>query len=319
MRHISSAYKRQHQRRPDEPVGLADDGEDEVGLVLGEEVQARLGRVGDAAAGLLPRADRDQRLVDVVGLVARIVRGIEEPGQALHLVGLEHVDAERRGDREHERRREREQEDERGQLLPRGAGHEQDRERDGDVHQPGAEVGLRDDDHRRDQREQHDPHRRAPLVQPPGAVDGERPERHDQQDLPELGGLDLEERERDPAARPADRRHGVDDHVERDDQPVQAVLVLAQPGVVDAREHERDDQADRGVDALPLDVVQRVARVGRLRVAPLSVTIEHAISPPAASSSSGSNRNSERGRAGAESSEIWIGVTVLTASWRRRR
>ena len=69
--------------------------------------------------------------------------------------------------------------------------------------------------------------------------------------------------------------------------PNSAVLVLAQPRVVDPAEHQRQQQPDAGEDRLALDVVQRMAGTA-CAVAPLSVTSEQATSPSAASSSSGS-------------------------------
>ena len=59
--------------------------------------------------------------------------------------------------------------------------------------------------------------------------------------------------------RAADERHAEHDDVERDQQPVEAVLVLTQPRIVDPREHERDEHADTDIDRLALDVEQRLA------------------------------------------------------------
>ena len=118
--------------------------------------------------------------------------GLQERRQAVHLVGLEDVHAgRRRGDeRERDRRRRR---------APRApakcrherAGDEQHGERDHDVDQAGAEVGLEHDERGRDEREQH---RCAPWCRGRrsrrDAVDDERRQREDQQDLAQLGGLE---------------------------------------------------------------------------------------------------------------------------------
>src|SRR5918911_2136360 len=87
--------ERKHERRADEPPPLADDGEDEVRVVLGQEVQARLRRAV-AAAGLLARADRDPRVVLLVARVPRVIRGMQERRETLHLVVVEHGDPGRR-------------------------------------------------------------------------------------------------------------------------------------------------------------------------------------------------------------------------------
>ncbi len=87
------------------------------------------------------------------------------------------------------------------------------------------------------QGQEHDPGRRAPLVQAPGAVDGERGQGDDDQELAELRGLELHEGQRNPAPRALDRGHPVDDQVEPDHHREQAPLVLAQPRVVDPAEH----------------------------------------------------------------------------------
>ena len=182
----------------------------------------------------------------------------------------------------------------RGQLLPRGPGEEQDREGHRHVHEPRSEVGLGDHDHRRQQRQQHDPGRGAALVQPSGTVYRERGERRDQQHLAELRGLDLEERQRDPAVRAADRRHREHDDVQRDDQPVEAVLVFTQARVVQAREHQRERDPDRRRRWPGAGRSRAAGRASRCWSRPCSVTSEHATSPKAASISSGSNSSTTR-------------------------
>ena len=81
---------------------------------------------------------------------------MQKAGQPLHLVGLEQVMAGGRCHDQHEHDREHAQHDERGQLLPRSAGEEQDREPGGDVDQRRPQVGLGDHHERRQHRQQDD-------------------------------------------------------------------------------------------------------------------------------------------------------------------
>ena len=80
------------QQRPEEPVALADHGEDEVGVVLGQEVERGLRR-HVAAPRERPGADGDHRLDDVVAAPLGIVAGVEEDEQPVDLVLLDEMDA----------------------------------------------------------------------------------------------------------------------------------------------------------------------------------------------------------------------------------
>ena len=95
----------------------------------------------------------------------------------------------------------------------------------------------------------------------PMALGEEAGDREDEQELPELGRLELERADVDPALRAAHRlRERVDDHHQRergsvDDAPVTPVQRR--------RDRDRDDEpdrAERGRDRLPHDEVVRVAR-----------------------------------------------------------
>src|SRR3954449_4036490 len=77
---------REDERCSDEAPALAHDREDEVGVVLGQEVELRLRREL-AAAGLLTGADGDARLVLLVALVGGVLGRLQESRQALLLVG----------------------------------------------------------------------------------------------------------------------------------------------------------------------------------------------------------------------------------------
>jgi hypothetical protein len=227
-------------------------------VVLGEEVELRLRRAV-AAAGLLARADGDARLVLLVALARRVVRRVEERGEARLLVIGQDADAHRRGGDEHERDRHREQRQQAGEVPPRGPRHEQHRQADDDVDDARAEV-LGDDHAGRDQRQQHDPRGRPAVAQRADPLDREAGERDDEQDLAELGELHLERAELDRAARAARHRaeqlrgeHPGDDRSEQADAP------LAQPRDVQPREDDGRQRADREEGRLALEVVARVA------------------------------------------------------------
>ena len=117
-------------------------------------------------------------------------------------------------------------------------------------------------------------------------------ERDDQQQLAELRGLELQERQRDPARRPVHLRHPVDDDVGRDQQPEGDEPVLTQPRVVEPGDDQRADQAEACVRRLMLED-------SSVPAAPLSVTSEQATSPSAASMISGSIASCSRGPAAA--------------------
>ena len=102
-------------------------------------------------------------------------------------------------------------------------------------------------------------------MQAPGPIGRERAEGEDEHDLAELRGLDLEERQREPAVGAQHGRGAEDEDVGHHDQAVERIAELAQPRVVDSHEHERDEQPDAGVDALALDVVERAAGLERPR------------------------------------------------------
>ena len=93
-------------------------------------------------------------------------------------------------------------EEQRDHVRPAHARDEEAREEGGDVDERGAEVGLPEDEHDRDDAEhdrlQHD----AGLLEPSHAIDEEAGEGEDEEELAELGRLELERPEVDPAREP---------------------------------------------------------------------------------------------------------------------
>ena len=108
--------------------------------------------------------------------------------------------------------------------------------------------------------EPEDLQRRPDLVQPPRALGEEAGEREHEEELPELGRLEREEAEVDPARRAARRVAGDEDDRDQPDgaaedrPPVAAVEIR-----VDERRHEQRDAADGRVEDLPVEVVASVS------------------------------------------------------------
>ena len=68
------------------PHLLAERGEDEVGVLLGQEIELALGAEQEALAGHAARAERDLRLGDVIAGAQRILLRVEEDLDAAALV-----------------------------------------------------------------------------------------------------------------------------------------------------------------------------------------------------------------------------------------
>ncbi len=121
------------------------------------------------------------------------------------------------------------------------------------------EVGLEEDEEDRDRREPDGSERGANLVQTPRAFRQEAREREHEQDLAELGRLEAEEAEIEPALGTTNRagkehdrdqeRHAAEDHT-----PARPVEIR-----IDERRHEETEHSDHDVDRLPRQVVALVA------------------------------------------------------------
>ena len=185
-----------------------------------------------------PGAQRDLGLDDVVARAQRVLLGVEEGEDALALVVVEigPGDGQRR----------RTQGTHQQELPDPHAGHEQEADTAGAQHDRGAEIGLDQDqgnggaDHqqRRDQEE-----RPLHLLEPDGVeVAGQR---QDQRHLHELGGLDLDEAEIEPALGAlVDLAQDVHRHQQRDGEGVERVGDAVPETLVDHRhgDHQRDAQ-----------------------------------------------------------------------------
>ena len=125
-------YSDSSARIPASAELLADDGEDEVGVGLGD-VEDLLDRRAQPVAEHPAAADRDLALHRLKARAGRVIPGIEEARQPRAPVGLE--------DREqhHQRRADARREAELAHRQARRDQHRPDRRAD---HQVGAEVGL---------------------------------------------------------------------------------------------------------------------------------------------------------------------------------
>ena len=197
---------------------------------------------------------------------ARIRARVE--GEARGLVRLEHLDArggqqpENGGDCENaggEQHRE---------LPPAEADEEEDREERRRVHERGPEVGLHE--HQEDRNRTEPDHRedRPPSRGRADAVDDEARDREHEEHLPELGRLELDDAEVEPALGAANRlgRDEDDDHQRQASPHRRASRTGARRRSGSAPSHE-PDRADRSREALPDDEVALVAGTSK-RVIP---------------------------------------------------
>src|SRR4051812_7323697 len=92
-----------YERTTGETEFLAHHGEDEVRVVLWNEVQLRLRGTFLTPACFLAGAYPDDRLLELIPLLARVVGRVDERREAIDLVGLEHLDSDRGRSNEHYR------------------------------------------------------------------------------------------------------------------------------------------------------------------------------------------------------------------------
>ena len=195
----------------------------------GEELG--LGRVV-ASAGELAGADRDHGLLGLVPGVARIVAGMEEGREPILLVGVKDVLIEV------EPAASAPSGDQRGggtdcrEMLPGDAGDVEDRQGDRQEHGGSAEVRLKGDEPGRGRGRAQAAPRVALDVEPfpSHLLEGEGGERRTEKDLGQLGRLEAEQRQLDPALEAADRgTTGEDEGDGGYRRDVDADLELAQP------------------------------------------------------------------------------------------
>ncbi len=145
-------------------------------------------------------------------------------------------------------------------MRPRSPRDEEHRADGRAVNERRAEVRLEEDEEDRDRREPERGERSADLVQASRALCQEAGERKHEQDLAELGRLEAEEAQVEPALGTANRAGKEDDR----DQERGAAEDHTPPRPVEIRIDERRDEqtqhADDDVDRLARQVVALVAR-----------------------------------------------------------
>ena len=165
--------------------------------------------------------------------------GFKKPVSRLTLVVLEHVDADRRADPQDERRDDRAEPEQDRDLRPARPGDEERRAEDRGVHDRRPEVGLQEDEQHRHRREPDRRSRRLPIVDPLASLGEERGEEQDEQELAELGRLEAEGADVDPAARVPDARpEDRGQHEHEEEQAVDEPVVLPPEAGVDERDSD---------------------------------------------------------------------------------
>jgi hypothetical protein len=84
-------YRGKKRHGADESEFLGQRGEDEIRVLFGQEVEAALRALHEAAPGPSPRAERDLALRDVIARAQRVGGGVEERVDAPVLVVLQHL------------------------------------------------------------------------------------------------------------------------------------------------------------------------------------------------------------------------------------
>ena len=253
------AEQRDQDARADQAELLPRDREHEVGVLLGHEAGAGLRAVEEPLAEQPAVADRDPGLLDVVAGAARVEVGVREREEPVHLVLLQQA----RGHGGHGGRHRAT--GEQRQPAARGTGDREHAEDGGREHQHRAEVGLQQDQRRRQPGDREHPEHvaEAPARAAAtyvGALGG--PERHPDHDreLGELRRLDRQPAEHQPRLRAVDRRaHGQHQHEPGDRRDVDERRDDPHPPVVGGQHQHHQHQPDRDVDQLLLEVRRRVA------------------------------------------------------------
>src|SRR3954471_23792343 len=131
------------------------------------------------------------------------------------------------------------------------AGDEEHAEERGDVDDGGAEIRLDEDEHRGHGRIRDAEDDEAERPDAPRIARDQRRQGQQQRELAELRRLELEERELDPAPRPACREAEREDgRDERDRADVERPLEAPETLDVDERQHAQRERAQSQVDLL---------------------------------------------------------------------
>lgn len=182
--------EQQHQRHgADQPQLLAGDGEDEIGVRLGQKEQL-LPPVHQAQPGQTATAHGDQRLDDLEADALGVRPGMQKRQNALPPVGhAEHRPVQ------HRRRRQRAQ----GEIPPAQAGDVEHHRRDHGQRDGGSEVGLQQDQDAEQGQIGQDGAQRPPVVQFLAAAFQIPGQKQNERRLGDLRGLQGNGAEQNPA------------------------------------------------------------------------------------------------------------------------
>ena len=146
-------------------------------------------------------------------------------------------------------------------MQPAHAGEEEHGGERGPVDEGGPEVGLEEDEPHRHEAEADRGRDGPELTDPTASLDEEAGDRQHEEQLAELGRLELERPEVDPALRAA---HRLGEDEDEDHHADRAAVEEPPVALVDRRrDQDRDEHAgdaDRGGDRLPRHEVVRIAR-----------------------------------------------------------
>jgi hypothetical protein len=224
--------QKQQQQHADQAPFLGEHREDEVGGVFGQEFELRLGAVVPALAEPAAGTDRDFRLDDVPAVAERIGFRVEEHAQAVALVLVHEVPAERR---------DRGERGDRGaDAPPREPGEEHGEHAARGDQQRGAKVGLLRDQ----QGGRADQHGQCQQCRPARRQFArvQVPRRHHRQgQLDEFGRLEAHEPQVQPTIGAAALAEDRDD----DQQQQAAGVQPRRPVAQDRRRHARDQQHEQ--------------------------------------------------------------------------
>ena len=239
--------EQQQDRDAEEATLLGERREHEVRRVLGQVVETGLAGVRHTAASEPAGTDCGLRLGDVVRRSARIARRVREARDALRLVRLQHLDTGRRQEPEHRGHEQSRGQHEQHHVQPADPRHEEDRGECGAVDERSAQIRLHEHERQRHEPEPDRSQHRTSRVDTPRSLRQESGNREHEERLAELGRLQLERADVEPALRSAHtlRVREDDDHHPDGAEVEHAPVALQERQRHNRRDRERDDAESR--------------------------------------------------------------------------
>ena len=264
---ISDKEHDQQDHPAEKPPLLGKNGKDEIRLLFRQELELGLGSFQESLSEESPRTHGDHRLDDVVARSQRIPLGAEEGQNPFLLVIFQKIPADGRQD---EAAGGGDQ-----QRFPVQADKEDHRQKQDEEDQPRAQIGLLEDEQKRDHDDQERDEQFRQVVIPAELVAVEVfGQRQDDRQLDQLRRLEGEAADGDPPLGAPRRITGRKDDEEKDDgDAVDDIGMAAEKAVIDEEGDGHPDDADE--DPLDLlDVERRLAEIGEAE--PGAVDVEQA-------------------------------------------